>query len=190
MRRFCLLLAGAALACVPAVVGLMGNQSFSEEVAVRVPPQVAADVASGARAERPTPAVSPSTTAFPPATASPGTEAAERRVPAPAASGDRTTSRRSSDTRQHASAPSSGKGPSVGGTGRRELEPGDDSGAARKPGDDATRSRRGSGTASPTSPKSGSGSSGSGSSGSGSSGSGSSGSGRHSSGSDHSPVDR
>jgi hypothetical protein len=40
MRRLLVLLACAAAAVVPAFLGLMGNQSFSEEVAVRVPPQV------------------------------------------------------------------------------------------------------------------------------------------------------
>jgi hypothetical protein len=41
MRRFIALLFCGVLAAVPAVVGLMGNQSFSRAVEVRVPPHAA-----------------------------------------------------------------------------------------------------------------------------------------------------
>jgi hypothetical protein len=185
MRRLLVLLAAAALACVPAVLGLAGNQFFSEEVAVRVPPQVVAAATPVERAERPT--------------ATPITEPGEHSTSPATPSSDRGKARPSDDTRrtgprddrrEPTTRPSvavedqvtgtasgtTGQNPVSGGTRRGQVEPGDDRGAVHGPGDDANRARRGSGSGAGAPQPTGAGSSGAGSSGSGSSGSGGSGS--------------
>jgi hypothetical protein len=159
MRRFVALLFCAALAVVPAFVGLMGNQSFSHAVEVRVPPHVAA----GGRA-RVEAVVQAAPVPSRPVPAHPGTDAASKSTEsaqrAQGKAGTRSRSgssnaagedrRSSSDSRTHHLEVASGRDRS-GTTGRADdrgagLQPRDDRGVRPQPRDDSGGSRSGSGS--------------------------------------------
>lgn len=110
MKRVALLAAGAALAAIPAVVGLSGNRAFSHEVPVRIPsgaePVPASDVRSGDDSLSPSAGARPSPQATEGRNRGPGGGASEDASP-----GDD--------------------------QGRGEVEPGDDHGRDEaEPGDD------------------------------------------------------
>jgi hypothetical protein len=157
MRRFVALLFCAALAVVPAFVGLMGNQSFSHAVEVRVPPHVAAG--GPARVEA---VVQAAPAPSRPVPAHAGTDAASKsNAPAQRAQGKAGTRSRSgssdparedrlssSDGRTHHLDVASGRNRS-GKTGPADdrgagLQPRDDRGVRPQPGDDSRGSRSGS----------------------------------------------